>query len=72
MSTIGEDIKDIQRAAVAQGWTMKPTKKGLAFIPPDRTKQIVQWHGTPSYVRAIRNFLAEMRRQGFDWPPKGG
>ncbi len=46
------------------------TKKGLQFIPPDPTKEIVQWHGTPSDWRAVRNFLARLRQQGFEYPPR--
>ncbi|MBI4277506.1 MAG: hypothetical protein HY660_03530 [Armatimonadetes bacterium] len=63
-----EGIKDIEKAAREQGWRVEPTRKGLQFIPPETEKQIVQWHGTPSDVRAIRNFLAALKRQGFIWP----
>ena len=66
------DFKKIQRAALEQGWTIKPVKKGLQYIPPDASRPIVTWHGTPSDVRALRNFLGEMRRSGLIWPwPRG-
>jgi hypothetical protein len=63
-------LRDILRAARRQGWTIEKTKKGLRFVPPDPTKEAVQWHHTPSDVRAIWHFVALMRRSGFQWPPK--
>lgn len=65
------DFRDIRAAALAQGWRVQETKKGLQFIPPDPRRQIVQWHGTPSDVRAIRNFLARLRAQGLEYPRRG-
>jgi hypothetical protein len=67
------DFRDIQRAALDQGWRIEPTKKGVRFVPPDPLKPMVQWHGTPSDVRAIRNFLALLKQQGliWPWPPQG-
>lgn len=62
------DFKGIEKAAREQGWRIKQIKKGVQFIPPDPTKGIVTWHGTPSDVRAIRNFLSFLRGQGFKWP----
>jgi hypothetical protein len=64
------DWKKIVREAERQGWAVEPATKGLKLVPPDRTKQIVYVHGTPSDQRAIKNKLAEMRRQGFQWPPR--
>ncbi len=64
------DMREIKREALLQGWRIEETKKGLRFVPPDPTKEAVQWHGTPSDVRAIKNFLALMRRSGFQWPLK--
>lgn len=66
------DFRDIKKAAEAQGWRIVETKKGLQFIPSDPTREIVQWHGTPSDWRAIRNFLARLRKQGFEYPPRKG
>ena len=64
------DWRDIERAAVDQGWRVERTKKGLGLYPPDPAHSPVFWHGTPSDVRAIRNMVAEMRRRGFIWPPR--
>jgi len=62
------DFDDIARAAREQGWTTKDVKKGVQFIPPDPKRAIVTWHNTPSDVRAVRNFLAQMKRNGLTWP----
>ncbi len=64
------DFRDIKREAFGQGWRIEETKKGLRFVPPDPAQEAVQWHGTPSDQRAIRNFLALMRRSGFQWPAR--
>jgi hypothetical protein len=63
------DPKKIIRAAKRQGWTEKPLRKGVMLVPPDASKQAVTWHGSPSDVRAVRNFLALMRGSGLIWPP---
>ena len=69
------DLRKIVKAAKEQGWEVGKTKKGhWEFVPPDATKQIVIGSGTPGDQRAIKNLLAELKRQGFIWPwppPKG-
>ncbi len=62
------DYREIEEAAKEQGWRTEQKKKGLMFFPPDRMKQAVMWHGTPSDQRALKNFLAEMKRSGLIWP----
>jgi len=63
------DLRDIEKAARAQGWTVTRTSKGHPkFIPPDPSQHIVIGSGTPSDQRALRNLIAELRRQGFVWP----
>lgn len=63
------DIRKIEKAAREQGWEVGRTKKGhLKFVPPDPSKNIVIGSGAPSDQRAIRNLLAELKRQGFIWP----
>ncbi len=62
------DFKDIEKAAHEQSWRVRPVKKGLQFIPPDSTEEIVNWHHTPSDVRAILNFLKRLQRSGLQWP----
>ncbi len=65
------DWKKLVKEAERQGWTVEVIRKGLKLIPPDPTKKIVVVHGTPSDQRAIRNKIADLRREGLQWPPKG-
>lgn len=69
------DLQKIIKAAKEQGWEVGKTQKGhWKLVPPDPTKRIVIGSGTPGDQRAIRNLLAELKRQGFIWPwppPKG-
>jgi predicted RNA binding protein YcfA (HicA-like mRNA interferase family) len=68
------DLRNLEKAAKEQGWEVGRTKKGHPkFVPPDPTKRIVVGSGTPSDRRAIRNLLAELKRQGliWPWPPAG-
>jgi hypothetical protein len=63
------DFKSIRRAALDQGWDQDATTKGHPrFIPPDKTKPVCVFSGTPSDQRAIKNFLATMKRSGLIWP----
>lgn len=69
------DIRDIEKAARAQGWQIGTSKKGhLRWVPPDPSKPIVVGSGTPSDHRAVRNFLAQLKRSGlvWPWPPRKG
>ncbi len=65
------DYAEIRRAAIEQGWRVGRVRNGENFYSPDG-KTIVNWHATPSDVRAIRNFLARTRRGGLEWPPPRG
>jgi predicted RNA binding protein YcfA (HicA-like mRNA interferase family) len=68
------DLREIEKAAKEQGWQVGRTMKGhLRYVPPDPTRRIVIGSGTPSDSRAMKNFLAELKRQGFiwPWPPEG-
>ena len=62
------EVDQIIRAAEEQGWRVKRTKKGLLLYPPNLTRGPVAIHLTPSDRRAVKNFLAEMRRHGLVWP----
>lgn len=66
--------KDVFDAAIAQGWTWKPTKKGVLLYPPDKSKPPVGTHGIKqngtqsnnnSDWRGLKRFLADMRNSGF-------
>ncbi len=62
------DAENIIKAAREQGWRIEEVKKGRMCYPPDRTQTPVLWHNTPSDVRAVRNFLAMMKRRGLRYP----
>ena len=63
------DIRRITKAAREQGWEVTLTSKGHPrFVPPDPEKEICVFSGSPGDQAAIRNFLSELKRQGFVWP----
>lgn len=65
------NFRQIVEAAQAQGWTANRTEKNhWRLTPPDRTKQIVIFSGSPGDNRAIRNFIATMRRNGLIPPSR--
>jgi len=64
------NLREIEDVARAQGFIVGRTMKGHPkFTPPDPTKEIVVFSGTPSDHRSLKNGLARLRRQGFIWPP---
>jgi hypothetical protein len=66
------DLRDLEKAAKRQGWGIDRTKAGhVRFWPPDSSIPPSVFSGTPSDWRAIRNFLADLRRKGLAWPPEG-
>jgi hypothetical protein len=68
---MAKDFKDVRKEAERQGWRTEQTKSGhWRFIPPDPTKPMVVTSSTPSDHRTLMNFIAELRRKGFVWPPK--
>jgi hypothetical protein len=63
------DEAELERAALDQGWLVEGTRRGhRRFVPPDPTRSIVIGSGTPGDYRAIRNLLAQLKRQGMVWP----
>lgn len=63
-------FRSIVEAALAQKWTVdKTTSQHWRLVPPDKTKKICIFSGSPSSPSALRNFISEMRRNGFV-PPK--
>jgi hypothetical protein len=66
---LAKDTKSGHRAGMAEQILRR--KVSYSF-PLDPTKEAVAIHGTPSDQRAIKNHLAEMKRQGliWPWPPK--
>lgn len=68
-------IDEVVQAAAAQGWRADTTKRGHPRIYPTDTRfPPIVGSGTPSDWRSARNFLAEAKRAGLQWPwppPRG-
>lgn len=62
------NYRDIAKAAKKQGWRVEPTRSGEMWFSPNGVDKVT-WHKTPSDARAVRNFLAEMKRGGLIYPP---
>jgi predicted RNA binding protein YcfA (HicA-like mRNA interferase family) len=67
MASAKKDLKKILREAERQGWQVRQTKNGhwQAFSPDGAG--IVTTGGTPSDHKALKNFVAQLRRYGFKW-----
>jgi hypothetical protein len=53
-----------------QGWRYTKGKKHGMLYPPDKTQDPVTVSTTPSTnPRALKNFIAQVRRSGGVWPP---
>ena len=64
-----KDTKKLVKAIKAQGFTVVPTRgRHLRVIKDGR--QVGVLAGTASDHRTWRNTIADLRRAGFQWPPK--
>lgn len=69
---MADDLKNLQRIATAQGWTVERQRSGhLRWYPPDRGPFVVSQH-TASDYRSYRNLLGQLRRAGLRLPRKDG
>jgi hypothetical protein len=64
-----KNARKILAAAEKQGFTWKLSSKGHPQVYRDGA-WVAAYSGTPGDQRALRNFLAQLRRAGFTWPPK--
>lgn len=65
------DVREVLQALRAQGWRVDRTaRRHLRARPPGRDRPIVITGGTPSDCRALANWIAQLRRSGFEWPPE--
>ncbi|WP_166345207.1 hypothetical protein [Phytoactinopolyspora limicola] len=52
------------------GWRYDASGKGHPRLyPADITKSPITIAGTPGDQRGLRNFIAQVRRAGGEWPP---
>jgi hypothetical protein len=59
------DFRRLRRRLAAEGWIVSLSHKGhYRFVPPDRSREIVVWSGTPSDWRSYRNAIGQLRRSG--------
>jgi hypothetical protein len=69
------DLRDIEQAAIEQGWRVDRTKIGHpVFYPLDPDMGPIFGSGTPSDWRSIRNLLAKLKsagRYGLGRQPRG-
>jgi hypothetical protein len=64
-----KDTKKLVKAAEAQGFSVTPTRNGHLSVSKDG-RRIAVIAGTASDWRTWRNTIADLRREGFQWPPK--
>ena len=69
MGWLPKELRKVEEALVAQGWTFRQSKKGVWAVPPEKDRSMVMWHHTPSSRHAATQFVAELKRQGF-LPPE--
>ncbi|RDX21303.1 hypothetical protein CE156_10355 [Bifidobacterium breve] len=48
-----------------QGWRITEKTKGWMCYPPDKTKQAVMIHKTPSDARWYANCMSHLKRSGY-------
>jgi hypothetical protein len=66
MNQVDKDMKRVLKELERQGARIEPIKSGRMIYPPDKGKDPVAIHGTPSDRRAWANTLSALRRAGFD------
>jgi len=65
MSTKG-DLKKIRKSAEAQGWRVEKRKEYWLYFPPHKVEGPCRIAGTPSSSRSLANFMACLKRKGYD------
>lgn len=63
------DTKKLITASEAQGFIVELSRKGHPVFSKDG-KLIATGSGTASDPRSIKNVIAQLRRAGFQWPPR--
>lgn len=66
-------FQELESEAVKQGWGVERTARNhFRFRPKDKTKPLVIFAGSPSDIRAMRNFVAMLKRSGLICPGQFG
>lgn len=66
MGGITKDLRKLIRQAEKEGWRVETRKNKVMFFPADKSAEVITVHLTPSDWRAMRNFVALLRRAGLD------
>jgi len=66
-----KDTKQLLAAAQAQGFIVRMTSKGHAFVSTPDGRPVATFAGTPSDWRSTANSLHALQRAGFQWPQPG-
>lgn len=69
--TSKKDQKSLIKALKAQGFQVRQTGSGHYQVRSPEGRIIAVFGKTPSDSRAFKNAIAQLRRAGFAWPPKG-
>lgn len=65
-----KDFRPVIDELKTQGWEVEQTSQGhWKAVPPDKSKPVVHFSGSLE-PRALKNTISELKRSGFDWPPK--
>ena len=60
-------FRSIRQQAEEADWTVHVTARNrFQFMPPDKTQSPVVFAGSPGDFRAIRNFVARLRKRGLN------
>lgn len=65
-----KDLKEIFKALGDQDFKVIPTKNGHYNVFDPQGKWVATSASTPSEGRGTKNFIAQLRRAGFNWPHK--
>lgn len=64
-----KDTRRILAAAREQGFEVRITSKGHGFVTRDG-RPVATASGSTSDHRSRANLIAQLRRHGFEWPPR--
>lgn len=60
------DLRKVVARAEDQGWRVEKRKEYWLFFPPDTTIAPARIAGTPSSQRSWANFVADLKRKGYN------
>jgi hypothetical protein len=67
---VDKDTRKLLKEAERQGFTWRQTRKGHIQVRDAEGMVVAVFAGTASDHRSMRNALADLKRAGFQWPPR--